>query len=107
MSQQRPNCGPGDEHMKTEDEIYYDRNLLACAFAHATNAPAGWKPDPHAPDEWAIVWIETPMGQISWHVRREMAEALAPPRQDAIYTGYDRDEKNERLAQWAAEGCWS
>lgn len=92
---------------KEIDDIYRDRNLLACAFAQATNAPSGWKPDPESPEEWAIVWIETPTGQVSWHVPREMAESLAPPQRDSEYSGYDREEKNERLANWASKGCWS
>jgi len=89
------------------DEVYRDRNLLACALAQATHAPSGWKPAPDAGDEWVIVWIETPMGQVSWHVPRDMAESLAPPRRDAEYSGYDRDQKNDVLASWADEGCWS
>lgn len=91
---------------KEIDDVYEDRNLLACALAQATKAPSGWKPDPESPDEWAIVWIETPMGQVSWHAPREMAEKLAPCQRDADYDGYDREMKNDRLASWADEGCW-
>ena len=92
---------------KSVDEVYRDRNLLACALAQATHAPSGWKPDERFPEQWAIVWIETPMGQVSWHVPRDMAESLAPPRRDAEYSGYDREQKNDVLASWADEGCWS
>ena len=92
---------------KELDDVYEDRNLLACALAIATNAPSGWKPDPESPDDWAIVWIETPMGQVSWHVSRDMAERLAPPRRDSDYDGYDRETKNDRLATWAKGGCQS
>ena len=90
---------------KPIDDVYEDRNLLACALAQATHAPSGWKADPKSPEEWAIVWIETPMGQTSWHVPRELAESIGPPRGDADYDGYDREEKNDRLAQWAERGC--
>ena len=92
---------------KELEDVYEDRNLLACAFAQATHAPSGWKPDPENPEEWAIVWIETPMGQVSWHVPREMAEKLAPAKRDSEYDGYDREIKNDRLASWADERCWS
>ena len=94
------------DQSKTTDEVYEDRNLLACALAQAVGCPSGWKPDEDSPENWAIVWIETPEGQVSWHVPREMAEDLAPPRRDSAYDGYDRVTKNDRLAAWTGEGCW-
>jgi len=94
-----------DDSEKQIDEVYEDRNLLACTLANATGAPAGWKPDPESPDEWAIVWIETPNGQVSWHVPRDMAENIAPLKQDSDYDGYDREVKNDRLAAWAERRC--
>ena len=97
------------EHSTAEKDVgdvYEDRNLLACALAQAVGCPSGWKPDPDSPEEWSVVWIETPKGQVSWHVPRDLAERLAPPRRDADYDGYDRDVKNDRLATWADEGCW-
>lgn len=54
-----------EQDEKALEDVYHDRNLLACALAVATGAPSGWKPAPDAGDEWAIVWIETPMGQTS------------------------------------------
>lgn len=91
---------------KETEDVYRDRNLLACALAQATDAPSGWKPAPDNPENWGIVWIETPMGQVSWHVPREMAECLAPVRRYSDYDGYDRQTKNDRLASWCDEGCW-
>lgn len=95
------------ESEKPIDDVYEDRNLLACALAQATHAPSGWKPDPENPDAWAIVWIETPVGQVSWHVPRDITADLGPNRRDSEYDGYDRDIKNDRLASWAKRGCWS
>lgn len=89
---------------KELDDVYEDRNLLACVLAQTIGAPSGWKAAPDADDTWAIVWIETSMGQVSWHVPREMAEDLGPPRCNSEYDGYDRNEKNDRLANWAADG---
>ena len=98
----------GGTDQKSLDQVYEDRNLLACALAQATHAPSGWKPAPDASDEWAIVYIETPVGQVSWHVPIDMARALAPkPMGRSEYDGHSREEKNERLADWAAKGCWS
>lgn len=95
----------GETDEKALEDVYHDRNLLACALAVATGAPAGWKPAPDADDEWAIVWIETPMGQISWHVPRDLAESIGPAKRDSDYGGYSREQKNDVLASWTAEGC--
>jgi len=91
---------------KELDDVYEDRNLLACALAQTTGAPSGWKPAPDADASWAIVWVETPMGQVSWHVPRKMAEDIGPPQRESDYDGYDREEKNDRLAAWANDGGW-
>lgn len=88
------------------DAVYRDRNLLACAFAEL--APmGGWTPAPdYDPEEWAIVHASTPMGQVSWHVPREMAASLVTRDDDYEWDGHSRDVKNDRLASWAEEGCW-
>jgi len=93
--------------MKEIDKVYMERNLLACALAQVTNYPSGWHDDEDLGVYWVVVWIETPMGQVSWHVPREMAENLGPVRREVEYDGYDADVKNDRLASWAEEGCWS
>ena len=97
----------GEEDPRSRDAIYRDRNLLACALAQATHAPSGWYPDPENRTEWALVWIATPMGEVSWHVPRELVEDLGLRRKEIEYTGYSTDEKNDRLAAWAAAGCRS
>jgi hypothetical protein len=92
---------------KDIEQVYEDRNLLACALATTIGQPmAGWTPDERFPEQWAIVWAETPMGQLSWHVPREMAADLAPRNDDYEWDGHGREQKNDRLASWAAEGCW-
>lgn len=88
---------------KALDDVYRDRNLLACALSELVMG--GWTPAEEDPDEWAIVWIETPMGQMSWHVPREMAESLATRDDSYDYDGHSRAVKNDRLASWADEGC--
>lgn len=103
---------PSDEQanespQKDMEAVYAERNLLACALAQATDAPSGWKPDPDLSDEWAIVWVETPVGEISWHVPRDMADELAGAKQDTDYDGYSRAIKNDRLVSWVSGGCWS
>jgi len=92
---------------KTTDDVYRDRNLLACALAAEIGWPmAGWTPAPDGDgDEWAVVWVETPMGQVSWHVPRDLAESLVRRNDDYEYDGHSREIKNDRLAAWAEDGC--
>jgi len=96
-----------EQDEKALEDVYHDRNLLACALAVATGAPSGWKPAPDAGDEWAIVWIETPMGQTSWHVPVDLAESIGPMQRDSDYGGYSREQKNDVLASWAEAGVRS
>ena len=101
---------------KSEGQIYYDRNVLALAFAAAMNDLATAIADPtlgagwHAPDDeddadadaWAIVQVLTPEGQVSWHVPRQLAEQSAVPQEQLVpWDGHGRDLKNERLKQYA------
>ncbi len=86
-------------------EVYEDRNRVGLCPCERDGCASWVKPDSESPDEWAIVWIETPNGQVSWHVPRDMAENLAPPKQDSEYDGYDREVKNDRLAAWTERRC--
>lgn len=94
------------EDEKEIDEVYEDRNLLACALiATAEPGMGGWTPAPDADsDEWAIAWLETPAGQVSWHVPRVLAERLLPRRDGYEWDGHTRTEKNERLEAWLEQG---
>jgi len=94
---------PNEQQEKSIEMVYEDRNLLACALTRAVDAPSGWKWDPAEPG-WAVMWIETPMGQVSWHVPRDMALGMGPDPGWADYDGYDREEKNDRLREWITEG---
>lgn len=93
---------------KSIDEVYGERNLLACAFAVAIDAYAGWceAPDTTDPEgKWALVFIEQPdpFGQVTFHVPRSMAERFGPPRREDGYSydGHSTEEKIERLEAWA------
>jgi hypothetical protein len=101
-------AGDNEQLEKDIDAVYRDRNLLACALVEScgSGVMGGWSPDETVSDEWAIVWLETPMGQMSWHVPREMANSLVTRNDGYEYDGHDREIKNDRLASWAEEGCW-
>lgn len=89
---------------KAIDDVYEDRNLLAAALAAQSGATAGWKPDPESPEEWAIVTIApSGVGQMGWHVPRDLVEDLGLDRVNIEYDGHDREQKNRRLKRWARD----
>jgi len=101
---------------KTLDQVYEDRNHAALALAELADTLAGlahepcpfaacWKPDDGDDadaDEWAILYVSLPSGQVSWHVPRDMAERSSIERNDgAKWDGHCRSLKNARLRQFA------
>lgn len=100
---------------KTISEVYDDRNVLALGFCdvvrrideHVGDASfrSGW----HTPtddddadaDEWAILWAQTPQGQVSWHVPRYLAEASRLGYTRLVWDGHTRQQKNARLRRLA------
>ena len=60
------------------DGVYSERNRLAAAFARIALA-AGFKAGKGVdPDEtkWPVVYVETPNGQVSWHIASRDADIL-------------------------------
>jgi len=60
------------------DGVYSERNRLAAAFARMALA-AGFKAGKGVdPDEtkWPVVYVETPSGQVSWHIASRDADIL-------------------------------
>ena len=104
----RPSPGESDENAgKEKDDIYHDRNLLACALVDIMSewTMGGWTPAEEDGDEWAVVWLELPYGQVSWHIPREMAEQLVTRNDNYEYDGHSREEKNDTLTSWVADNC--
>lgn len=93
-----------DSVPKTKEDVYFDRNVLACGFVvsnFARGFDAGWWPDTDTVngEEWAVVWADLTTGQVGWHVPMDMVpDAL--PKKDPEYDGYTTEEKNERLRQF-------
>lgn len=101
---------------KTVEELYEDRNRLALAFSTSAillSSPYSTNPNDYAggwhlpdaddadADEWAIVWAETPAGQVSWHVPRDLAEITGVERDVQDYDGHTRQDKNDRVLEYA------
>jgi len=86
---------------KDLQEVYEDRNALAVYFVKSKiqedSSAGGWVPAPDAGEEWAVVWFETFVGEVSWHVPRGLAEKHLPRNDDRDFDGYGREVKNDRL----------
>lgn len=89
---------------KTLAEVYEDRNRLAVAFASLAatveDYSGGWRmPDADDADasQWAVVWADTPAGQVSWHVPQELINLTDLAHKPHKWDGHDRITKNDRL----------
>jgi hypothetical protein len=88
---------------KSIEDVYEDRNTLVEAFAHAAHS-LGFEACYYVHDEWAVIVVELPTGQVSWHVRPDPSNIpdWLPERDgEHVFDGHSRDEKNERLRQFA------
>lgn len=98
---------PGRDYRKERDAAYTERNRIVAALArlaleHGHKAWLADHPDDPAWDpEWkTIVFIDTPQGQLSWHLHDSdvlLFEGL--PRGANAWDGHSTPEKYERLAR--------
>lgn len=83
------------ENESTPDEAYLDRNLVVQVLArlsHELGYKVGIKPDP----EWAILYVDLPTGQVSWHIpKKELMGDL--PIYEGKWDGHDLETKRNRL----------
>jgi len=82
----------------TLDDAYFDRSQAVQGFARlAQNMDfrVGIKPD----DEWPILYIDLPTGQVSWHIKAEELVGDWPEYPDE-WDGHDLDEKRARIARF-------
>lgn len=105
-----------DSEEKTKNDVYYERNILALGFIRTLvlllrreaaskeheRPPVffGWWTDTDSVNEeqWAVVWINGPTGQLGWHIPVSMArDADWLPERNPEYDGYSTQEKNARL----------
>jgi hypothetical protein len=86
------------------DGAYAERAQCVAALvrlALGMGLPAGIAPA--TPDEWACAYIETPEGQVAWHVAEtdlHHFDGIPPFTGDTSQT-YTTDEKYRRLSLWA------
>jgi hypothetical protein len=112
-----PHCGRGDasptpdQHLEQvrraetaeaeRDGAYRERACLVAHLASCHPSHIGHT-DPSAPD-WAVVIIETPAGQMSWHIAERdlplFAHVQPTGQHSRGWDGHTTDEKYQRLEQ--------
>lgn len=93
--------GPIDEYAL--DNAYRERNAVVAALIRTNGYPASLMPAPDA-EGWWIVYAETPLGQVSWHVNPvDVGLFDDVPRRDAVWDGHGTDLKYERVADLGRE----
>jgi hypothetical protein len=79
------------EESDTAYESRYPLVLGALYVATQLGWPAGVRIDPAQP-EWPVAYIETPEGQVSWHL----------PQHGHEWDGHSTEEKYRRVRAWLA-----
>lgn len=81
------------------DNAYNERARLVALLATLYPSHIGYT-DPTAPD-WAVVTIEAPTGQLSWHIARRDIDLFehvpVTLSTDRPYDGHTTDEKYQRI----------
>ena len=83
------------------DDAYTDRNLAVLALAKLAMRAGfrvGVKPD----DEWPILYVDLPTGQVSWHIKASDMVGEWPPY-DGEWDGHDLEEKRRRVKEFLKE----
>lgn len=83
--------------------MYSERNLAAMAFGMAAKElgwRVGWSSDPADP-LWPVLVIDTPTGQVSWHIHADEATANFE-KYEGDWDGHTTEEKNARLHSYFA-----
>lgn len=79
------------------DSVYRERARLVAHLAALYPSTIGYH-DPSEPD-WAVVTVDAPTGQMSWHVSPDDMDLFRHVARSEINTwdGHTTDEKYERL----------
>lgn len=83
--------------MSGVDSVYRERAHLVAHLAAAHRSSIGYH-DPTEPD-WAVVIIDLPTGQLSWHVAPDDMDLFEHVQRSEINTwdGHSTEEKYARL----------
>ncbi len=88
-----------DDFQSGPDEAYLDRNLavqVLAVLARQLGYQAGIR---NREDEWPILYVELPTGQVSWHIPKEEIAAYFPDY-PGEWDGHDLKEKRDRIRRF-------
>lgn len=79
------------------DSVYRERAHLVAHLAALYRSTIGYD-DPNEPD-WAVLMIELPTGQASWHISPDDMDLFDHVRRGGavMYDGHSTEEKYQRL----------
>lgn len=92
----------------TDADTAHDEQLLDAAYRERAHLialltrlfPSRWFADGEKDPEWPIIYIDTPAGQLSWHISRNDLHLFAdtvPIAEANPWDGHDTTEKYRRL----------
>ena len=81
------------------DEAYLDRNLAVQIFAVMARHIGYNVGVKNRNDEWPILYVDLPTGQVSWHIPKEEIAAYFPDYSDE-WDGHNVNEKRNRLMRF-------
>lgn len=86
----------------TIDDAYFDRNQAVLALAKLAGQlgyTVGLRSDPDEPDNWPVLMIDLPTGQVGWHL--PLHEIVGEwPEYDKEWDGHSLEEKRERIRRF-------
>lgn len=99
-----PYCDMAERSRReASDAVYGERNAVVVAFArlaHEQGWPVAKTVDEQEP-AWPVLLIDTPYGQVSWHLKAEQMPHWVPPAKGWGWDGHTTPEKYERLKRLA------
>ena len=88
-----------DNFQSGPDEAYVDRNLAVQVLAILAKQKGYQIGIRNREDDWPILYVDLPTGQVSWHIPKDEIVALLPD-----YPGegdsHDLKEKRDRLRRF-------
>ena len=88
-----------DNFQSEPDEAYMDRNLAVQVLAILARQQGYQIGIRNREDDWPILYVDLPTGQVSWHIPKDEIVALLPDY-PGEWEGHDLKEKRDRLRRF-------